>query len=201
MGVIQQGINQGLGLAALGVSQVPSVKAKLETNKEIAASEMAAEKAHQSLNAADDAFENALNSVDWDDPKAALNPTVAKDLKEQQLIAQEYAVGKYKNAYEINPTKENLENYQFEKKQLEQLQKASNQKAQEVKEAKITQRRNFKSYLAQMPYSVGGHEGLIGDLPEKTQKLFAKQYNARDRKSIMDKMDKERKDKERKEKK
>lgn len=196
MGVIQQGINQGLGLAALGVSQIPSVKAKLETNKEIAASEMAAEKARQSLEASNATLQEVYDKIDFDNP-ATVKQFEAEfnDLKKQHEIASGYANQKFKEAFELNPTSKNLRNYQFLTDSLQSMQSEANNKAQEVKEAKITQRRKFKDYLAQMPYSVGGQDGIIGNLPEKTQNLFAKQYNAKDRKSIMDKMDKERKEK------
>ena len=55
-------------------------------------------------------------------------------------------------------------------------------------EAKKTQRRNFMSYLAQQSTSLGGP---VGDLPKDLQKQIASQYNKKQRKTMMDRMDKE----------
>lgn len=49
-------------------------------------------------------------------------------------------------------------------------------------EAKKTQRRNFMSYLAQR---------TVGDLSPDVQKQIASQYNKKQRKTMMDKMDEE----------
>lgn len=55
-------------------------------------------------------------------------------------------------------------------------------------EAKKTQRRNFMSYLAQQSTSLGG---TVGELPKPIQKQIASQYNKKQRKTMMDRMDKE----------
>lgn len=69
---------------------------------------------------------------------------------------------------------------------------AKQQKAQtqmEVqKEAKKTQRRNFMDYLSKQPTSLGG---TVGDLPKPLQRQIASQYNKSQRKTMMDRMDKE----------
>ena len=49
-------------------------------------------------------------------------------------------------------------------------------------EAKKKQRRNFMSYLAQQ---------TVGDLSSDVQKQIASQYNKKQRKTMMDRMDKE----------
>ena len=55
-------------------------------------------------------------------------------------------------------------------------------------EAKKTQRRNFMSYLAQQSTSLGGN---VGDLPMQIQTQIASQYSKSQRKTMMDRMDKE----------
>lgn len=57
-----------------------------------------------------------------------------------------------------------------------------------IQEAKKKQRRNFMSYLAQQPTSLGG---TVGDLPKDMQKQIASQYSKADRRKLMDQMDKE----------
>ena len=64
---------------------------------------------------------------------------------------------------------------------------AQNQMKQQ-QEAKRTQRRNFMDYLAKQSSSLGG---TIGELPESTQKQIASQYSKSQRKTMMDRMDKE----------
>lgn len=71
-------------------------------------------------------------------------------------------------------------------------QEQANTKAQTVKQAKAHQkssRRNFmKDYLAKQPTSLGG---TVGDLPKTLQKEIASQYSKSQRKSMMDRMDRE----------
>ena len=55
-------------------------------------------------------------------------------------------------------------------------------------EAKIAQRRNFMSYLAQQSTSLGG---TVGDLPIQLQEKIASQYSKSQRRTMMNRMDKE----------
>ena len=55
-------------------------------------------------------------------------------------------------------------------------------------DAKRTQKRNFMSYLAQQSTSLGG---TVGDLPMQLQEQIASQYSKSQRKTMMDRMDKE----------
>ena len=55
-------------------------------------------------------------------------------------------------------------------------------------EAKKTQRRNFMSYLAQQSTSLGV---TVGDLSPDTQKQIASQYSKSQRRTMMNRMDKE----------
>lgn len=80
------------------------------------------------------------------------------------------------------------------KKQLIERQQSAMSKVEEVKAAKQNQRRNFMQYLAKQPLSLGGEQfGTVGDMPKQAQKLWASQYNANQRKAMMDRMDKENK--------
>jgi hypothetical protein len=80
----------------------------------------------------------------------------------------------------------------LEKKQkqaiLEEKQKQAMQKVAEKQAAKQKQRRNFKEYLKQQPIAGGG---TIGQLSDKAISQIAKQYSPKQRKKIMDTMDKE----------
>lgn len=64
------------------------------------------------------------------------------------------------------------------------------QSAQNAVTAKKAQRRSFKDYLAQQTSSLGP----IGKLPADVQKQIAAQYSPRQRQTLMNKVDKERKD-------
>lgn len=69
-----------------------------------------------------------------------------------------------------------------------QKQEEAKSKVKQIQEAKKTQKRNFMSYLAQQPTSLGG---TVGDLSPDLQRQIASQYNKSQRKTMMDKMDKE----------
>lgn len=55
-------------------------------------------------------------------------------------------------------------------------------------EAKKTQKRNFMDYLAKQPTSLGG---TVGDLPSDLQKQIASQYGKNERRTMMNRMDRE----------
>lgn len=72
-------------------------------------------------------------------------------------------------------------------KQEEAAKRAKKSSQDEVTQ-KQKQRRNFAEYLAKQPTSLGG---TVGDLPKTAQKQIAAQYTKSQRKSLMDKMDRE----------
>lgn len=72
--------------------------------------------------------------------------------------------------------------------QLVEKQEQAAQKVKQIQEAKKKQRRNFMTYLRQMPTSLGG---VVGELPKDVQKTIASTYSKSERRSIMDRMDKE----------
>lgn len=67
-------------------------------------------------------------------------------------------------------------------------QELAQKQMKQQQEAKKTQRRNFMDYLAKQPTSLGG---TIGELPKSMQKQIASQYSKSQRKTMMDRMDKE----------
>ena len=94
--------------------------------------------------------------------------------------------------YELNPSRKNYEAVMAARRagetSLEEKQELAMKKTSEQAEAKKKQRRNFKTYLAQQPTSLGG---TVGDLPSDLQKKIASQYSRSDRKRMMDQMDRE----------
>lgn len=67
-------------------------------------------------------------------------------------------------------------------------QELAQKQMKQQQEAKKTQRRNFMDYLAQQSTSLGG---TVGELPMPTQRQIASQYSKSQRKTMMDRMDKE----------
>lgn len=79
------------------------------------------------------------------------------------------------------------QSYNNELARLDKQQQAMDRVGRQS-EAKKTQRRNFMDYLKKQTTSLGG---TVGDLPENIQKQIASQYSKSQRKTIMDRMDKE----------
>lgn len=67
-------------------------------------------------------------------------------------------------------------------------QEVAQKQMKQQQEAKKTQRRNFMDYLSKQTTSLGG---TVGDLPKDAQKQIASQYSKSQRKTMMDRMDKE----------
>ena len=72
-------------------------------------------------------------------------------------------------------------------KLLEKQEQAA-EKVKQVQQAKKTQRRNFIAYLGKMETSLGG---TVAELPKNVQHEIAKTYTRSQRKTIMDRMDRE----------
>ena len=71
---------------------------------------------------------------------------------------------------------------------LLEKQKQAADKVKQVQQAKKTQRRNFMAYLGKMETSLGG---TVAELPKNVQHEIAKTYTRSQRKTIMDRMDRE----------
>lgn len=67
-------------------------------------------------------------------------------------------------------------------------QELAQKQMMQQQEAKKTQRRNFMDYISSMPSSFGG---TVGQLPKDMQKQIASTYTKSQRKTMMDRMDKE----------
>lgn len=118
--------------------------------------------------------------------------------------------------FELDPTSENLAKHEQNVKAAEMQKQAyekelaspqgqtsiipadpdeirieqANIKAAQKSANKQTTKRNFMNYLKNIQIQSGGK---VGDLPESIQKKIAAQYSKKERKSIMDSMDKEKK--------
>lgn len=75
---------------------------------------------------------------------------------------------------------------------LIQKQEQAQAKTKQVQKAKTKQRRNFMEYLSKMPTNWGG---TVGDLAPDLQKKIAQNFNKNQRKTIMNRMDREAGDK------
>lgn len=100
--------------------------------------------------------------------------------------------------YQLNPTPKNydavmeartrLSSFKETMDSLEERQNQAMARMKKQAQAKKTQRRNFMTYLAQQPTSLGG---TVGELPKEAQKQIASQYTKSQRKTMMDRMDEE----------
>lgn len=71
---------------------------------------------------------------------------------------------------------------------LTEKQDQAIEKVKQIQEAKTKQRRNFMDYLSKMPTSLGG---TVGELPKDVQKTIASTYSKSQRRTLMDRMDRE----------
>lgn len=79
------------------------------------------------------------------------------------------------------------EAYNQELSRLDKMSQAMSRVGRQS-EAKKTQRRNFMTYLAQQPTSLGG---TVGDLSPDLQRQIASQYSRNERRNMMNRMDRE----------
>ena len=187
----QQSVNQALSTAGAlaGLSGIPQKKAaeKAEIEKEKAAQETLEKKAKILAQQADIAAKDARVNI-----PGTTQFKIFRDIaREGAEIARQQ--------FEKNPSNDTYKKYSDirsmayaepfrtlhddEKKQSTAMDRMIKQQ-----EAKKTQRRNFMSYLAQQSTSLGG---TVGELPKPIQKQIASQYNKKQRKTMMDRMDKE----------
>lgn len=180
---IQSSFNQALGTSAILTQLSPSVKNRQEEHE---------------LKRKSKSLERAANEV-GNDANATTEGTtayeIAKDIDEQRADVA-------KKQFELNPNKKTYSNYSKlmsssgdipiarlpadEDAQVEAMDRMNKQK-----EAKGKQKRYFKDYLAKMPYTVDIFSGKVGDLSPEAQKQIASNYTKSQRKTIMDRMDRE----------
>ena len=190
-GSIQGDINQIIGMvgALEGLSGVPQRRAakKAEIEKEKAA-QAALDKKEQVLAEAADV---AGRGVQADVPGTVAYQTSEDIAKERTEVARQQ--------FERNPSRDTYRKYSHLRSMAyglpglilpadEEEQSSAMDRVSRQQEAKKTQRRNFMSYLAQQSTSLGG---TVGDLPMSLQRQIASQYSKSQRKTMMDRMDKE----------
>lgn len=157
---VQQSINQALGLGAILASQTDAFKNAQETRT--------AKKAVAGI-------ESAMKRED-------LKPEAERSTKRYELLHEQLTALGHKYPHVDMPNMPGISD------ELQKRYKQANDKAMGIQMMKSTQRRNFMSYLAQQPISLGGK---VGDLPKDMQKQIASQYSKTDRKKLMDQMDRE----------
>src|SRR5699024_6555776 len=116
----------------------------------------------------------------------------SKDIaKEQTEVAR--------RQFELDPTQERYKTYSKLRSagyDVPLMRLPADEEAQDIAtsrvdsqiRAKQKQRRKFMDYLAKQPTSLGG---TVGDLPYDLQKQIASQYSRNDRRTMMDRMDRE----------
>ena len=199
----QQSVNQTLNIAGAlaGLSGIPQRKAaekaeieKLNKEEKVLKAQIAA--ATSTGNALKPQFEEDINkrALELAKRRFELNPSEktykeyatqlpGKPVKEDpEIIHEERMKGipdlarrnaEYNYAYQQAYSKE-MSNLAAQQQSMDRVSRQQ--------EAKKTQRRNFMSYLAQR---------TVGDLSSDVQKQIASQYSKSQRKTMMDRMDKE----------
>ena len=187
----QQSVNQALSTAGAlaGLSGIPQKKAaeKAEIEKEKAA--------QAALEKKEEIIAQQAEIAAKDDRVNIPGTTQFKIFRDIAKEAAEVA----RQQFERNPSSDTYRKYSHirsmaysepfrtlhddEKKQSTAMDRMSRQQ-----EAKKTQRRNFMSYLAQQSTSLGV---TVGDLSPDTQKQIASQYSKSQRRTMMNRMDKE----------
>lgn len=194
---IQSNINQIISVAGILASQNPSLREKAARKAEI-----------RDLENELSANVGALKEHIKKDTSSKVTDQTADPEEAQRIITSnwEELVSRHEEIrdtaeklYKKDPTKERLEVYRnardISAEQRTEFDKfmATFKKAEEsleiAQEEKRTARRNFMDYLKDEPTSLGG---TVGELDEKLQKEIKKQYSSKDRKSMMDRKDKER---------
>ena len=187
----QQSVNQALSTAGAlaGLSGIPQKKAaeKAEIEKEKA--EQAA------LEKKEEIIAEQADIAGKDDRVNIPGTTQFKIFRDIAREAAEVA----RQQFEKNPSNDTYKRYSKLRSMAyrepfrtlhddEKKQSTSMDRMIKQQEAKKTQRRNFMSYLAQQSTSLGV---TVGDLSPDTQKQIASQYSKSQRKTMMDRMDKE----------
>ena len=187
----QQSVNQALSTAGAlaGLSGIPQKKAaeKAEIEKE-KAEQAALEKKEEILaqQAEIAAKDNRVNVP---------GTTQFKIFRDIAREAAEVA----RQQFERNPSNDTYRKYSHIRSMAyrehfrtlhddEKEQSTAMDRMIKQQEAKKTQRRNFMSYLAQQSTSLGV---TVGDLSPDTQKQIASQYSKSQRRTMMNRMDKE----------
>lgn len=201
MGSIQSGINQLIGLGALGAG----VYSRSVSGKANAATRQA-----NIYESAQNQYSNMLSN-----PNAFTGTPEQQELKRKgthklYTEARDSAIESRLRALDMKPTQERINAYL--NSYAAQQQELKNEEAESpLSKAAMTARtamarmrqigmdqieqnktrRNFMDYLRNQPSSIGN----VGDLPPEVQKQIAKSYNPAQRKKLMDQEDEKKKEK------
>lgn len=172
MGVIQNAMNQMLGIA----SAVARLSPNYETNQEL--HKLGKQEKALSLQ------QKLLPTISPDEVNKG-KTIAAKQHKE--ILEKQAEVAQ--RQFELKPTKESMIKASLARYSADEIrQKQSNIKAAQKSETKQKTRRNFMNYLKNI--EIQG-VGKVGELPQPIQKKIAAQYSKEKRKYIMDSIDKE----------
>lgn len=205
MGAIQSDISSMVGTLGVlaGLSGVPQARAAKKAEAEREAKEQ--QRLDKQAEVTSRAVDEASKHKDIDNPMIAENDAYIEALKNAESAR--------KAQFERNPSDDTYAGYQeaFTRRQMasadlddarERWKKETDdliKKQEEAmadmerkKGAKTAQKRNFMEYLRKQPIALGDtSSGTIGDLPKEAQKQIASQYTRSQRKTMMDRMDKE----------
>lgn len=196
-GPIQGDINSTIGTLGVlaGLSGIPQARAAKKAEvKEQQRLDKQAEVTSMAVN-------QAAKHIDIENPMIPENDAYIDALKNAESARKaqfernpsESTYGEYQTAFMKRAgASADLENarkqWQEEWDDLVSKQKQAMADMESKKQARKTQKRNFMAYLAQSPTSLGG---TVGDLPYDLQKKIASQYSRNDRRTMMDRMDRE----------
>lgn len=199
MGVIQNAINQALGTAALATRLSSRLEAKAKTRAELAD----LERQEQSIKLQQEALSPMVNVEDYlsEESKEAASLQMKEseqklsDIKQRQLELKpskesaaaavlQRSVARRGTFMTIKEDPEEILREQYDIAEAERAMK----KAADIQNTKQSVKRNFKDYVGKLKTSLGGK---VGDLPENMQKAIMKQYSTKERKKLMNTIDKE----------
>lgn len=195
MASIQQGINQLIGSAAIGIG--------LYTRSPAGQANAATREAQRAENAAA-GYKTTLANPDAFTGTPQEQALKKQGMKKLYQSSRDSAVKSRLQALNLNPTQERVDSYldSYAKQQAEiQEENAQNKTTKAAQAARTAMdrmrslgmeqiqqkktRRKFMDYLRQQDSSLG----KVGDLPPNVQKAIAKSYTAKDRKKLLDAAD------------
>ena len=189
-GQIQGSVNNIIGMAAAAKMLDPRAKDKEELKNLGKQEQVLDQRSGVFLNKAKEIF----STSEEDNP---LRQEQIDALRQEGLQADQEREKLLRRRYELDPSLETFDAWEKQRtgNLLIQNEYANAAKQREAMDrmgrqtqAKQTQRRNFKDYLAKQPTSLGG---TVGDLSPELQKQIASQYSKNERRNMMNRMDRE----------
>ena len=190
-GQIQGSVNNIIGMAAAAAKMLdPRAKDKEELKNLGKQEQVLDQRSGVFLNKAKEIF----STSEEDTP---LRQERIDALRQEGLQANQEREKLLRRRYELDPSLETFDAWEKQRtgNLLIQNEYANAAKQREAMDrmgrqtqAKQTQRRNFKDYLAKQPTSLGG---TVGDLSPELQKQIASQYSKNERRNMMNRMDRE----------